>query len=244
MAMCRRVTHLCVVLSLLWTSCGNGGPGASYASSYSRKADWAPGIPATPASSDKVVRPDQMVVAFSFGKEAVARETLLPALKAAVEQYTRSATDTTKAELAVKLRGFVPGVASVDGKPGWRATVQGELIVTLPEALDYWGRSELMAALLQVGEQTLLAAEKTGLEVSISAPVVRLKDPEAYRAELMKRWVEQARAFASTAQGDRPLQLEACAPPGAVEQQVVTVEEVVLKLAMNCQLSAPPALPQ
>jgi hypothetical protein len=37
------------------------------------------------------------------------------------------------------------------------------------------------------------------------------------------------------------LQLTNCALPGAVEQQVVTLEEVVLKLAMNSQLETPAA---
>lgn len=68
-----------------------------------------------------------------------------------------------------------------------------------------------------------------------------VKQPEAHRAELMKRWVDQAQAFAAAAQGERPLQLANCTPPGAVEQQVVTLEEVVLKLEMSCQLEAPPA---
>lgn len=228
-----------MLLPLLWTSCGDGGRGISYAGSYRDKHSPTPGVPPLNASADKVVRPDLMVVSFSFWKAAASTDGVLPTLKATVDQYVRAVVDASKAEVAVKMRGFqVQYVSLEDDKPGRQLSVHGNLEVTLPPAMDYWARSELMAALMRVGDQTQVAAEKAGLKSSLSIPSVMLKDPEAYRAELVKRWVEQSRAFAAAAQGERPLQLANCALPGAVEQQVVTLEEVVLKLAMNCQLEA------
>jgi hypothetical protein len=228
-----------MLLPLLWTSCGDGGRGISYASSYRGKGDPGPSVPVLGPSADKVVRPDLMVVSFSFWKTAATTEGMLPTLKSTVDQYVRAVVDATKAEVAVKMRGFqVNHVTWEDDKPGRQLSVHGNLEVTLPPTMDYWARSELMAALSREADQTQLVADKAGIKSSVSLPVVMLKDPEAHRAELMKRWVEQSRAFAAAAQGERPLQLASCALPGAVEQQVVTLEEVVLKLAMNCQLEA------
>ncbi|MDY7232345.1 hypothetical protein [Hyalangium rubrum] len=242
MSLRRSLLSCCMLLTLLWTSCGDGGRGISYASSYREKSNPMPAVPGTPSSADTVVRPDLMVVSFSFWKDTASVDGVVPALKAAVEPYVRTAQDTTKAELAVRMRGVgVQPVSLEDNKVGRRVSVHGSLEVTLPPTLDYWGRAELMTALLRVGDQARAAAEKAGLGTTFSEPAVQLKNPEAHRAELMKRWVEQAQAFAAVAQGDRPLRLANCAPPGAVEQQVVTLEEVVLKLAMNCQLEETPA---
>jgi len=238
----RSLLPLCMLLPLLWSSCGDGGRGISYASSYRDKAATTPGVPALGPSADLVVRPDLMVVSFSFWKTAASTDGVLPTLKATVDQYVRSVVDATKAEVAVKMRGFqVQYVSWEDDRPGRQLSVHGNLEVTLPPTLDYWARSELMAALVRVADQTQVAAEKAGFKSSVGLPSVMVKDPEAHRAELMKRWVDQSRAFAATVQGERPLQLTGCTLPGAVEQQVVTQEEVVLKLAMNCQLEAPAA---
>jgi hypothetical protein len=199
-------------------------------------------VPALGPSADLVMRPDLMVVSFSFWKAAASTDGMLPTLKATVDQYVRSVVDVTKAEVAVKMRGFqVQHVSWQDDKPGQQLSVHGNLEVTLPPTMDYWARSELMAALVRVADQMQALAEKGGIKSSMSLPAAMLKDPEAHRAELMKRWVDQSRAFAAAVQGERPLQLTACALPGAVEQQVVTLEEVVLKLTMNCQLEAPAA---
>lgn len=238
----RSLLPLCMLLPLMWSSCGDGGRGISYASSYREKGDATPGVPALGPTADLVVRPDLMVVSFSFWKAAASTDGMLPTLKSTVDQYVRSVVDATKAEVAVKMRGFqVQYVSWEDDKPGRQLSVHGNLEVTLPPTMDYWARSELMAALVRVADQTQVAAEKAGLKSSVGLPSVMLKDPEAHRAELMKRWVDQSRAFAAAVQGERPLQLTNCALPGAVEQQVVTLEEVVLKLAMNSQLETPAA---
>lgn len=111
--------------------------------------------------------------------------------------------------------------------------------MALPESLDIWGRTVLVAGLMKVGDQEAAAAEKAnaGLRASFGAPLAQVRDPEAHRDELMKRWVERARGFMSQAQSpEAPLRLVGCAPPGAVTQQPVSVDEVVLSLAVSCRL--------
>jgi len=113
--------------------------------------------------------------------------------------------------------------------------------VALPESLDFWGRTALVAGLIKVGDQEAAAAEKTGTgpRASFCAPRAQVRDPEARRAELVKRWVERARDFMSQAQSAQaPLQIVGCAPPGEVTQRPVSVDEVVLSLAVSCRLDA------
>ena len=71
--------------------------------------------------------------------------------------------------------------------------------MALPESLDFWGRTALVAGLIKVGDEEAAAAEKagTGPRASFGAPRAQVRDPEARRAELVNRWVERARDFMS-----------------------------------------------
>lgn len=226
----------CVLLVCLWTSCGRSGSVSSaVASSYSDDT-----IPETPATEEGLkVRPDMLVASFAFRQETESLEQALPKLKAAVDQYVRAATEATKAEVSVRMRGFGQEYGKRMG--GSEALAHGQLEVTLPKELDFWGRAALVATLAKVGAQQAAAAEnaKAGLRTTFGFPEARVRDPEARRAELMKLWVERARSFMAQAQSERaPLQLVSCEPPGQVTQQTVSVDEAVLFLAMSCRLDA------
>jgi hypothetical protein len=226
----------CVVLICLWTSCGRSGSVSSaVASSYDDT------VPEPPATEDGLkVRPDVLVVSFAFRQEMESLEQALPTLKGAVDRYVRAATEATKGEVSVRMRGFGQGHGGKRGG-GREALAQGELEVALPETLDFWKRAELVATLARVGDQEAAAAEKAnaGLRAVFGFAKARVRDPEARRAELTKRWVERARGFMSQAQSERtPLQVVNCEPPGPVTQQSVSVDEVVLSLALSCHLGA------
>jgi hypothetical protein len=226
----------CVLLLCLWTSCGRSGSlSSAVASSYDSDT-----VPETPTAEDGLkVRPDVLVVSFAFRQETEGLEQALPKLKGAVERYVRAATEATKGEVSVKMKGF--GQVSGKRMGGSEALAHGQLEVALPESLDFWGRAALMATLTRVGGQEAAAAEnaKGGLRATFDFPEAWVRDPETRRAELTKRWVERARAFMAQAQSERtPLQVVSCEPPGPVAQQTVSVDEVVLSLALKCQLDA------
>ncbi|HYO68165.1 MAG TPA: hypothetical protein VEU33_19010 [Archangium sp.] len=223
----------CVVLVCLWTSCGRSSVSSAVASSY--EADAAPPLEAV--EEGLKVRPDVLRVSFAFRQETESLEQAVPKLKAAVERYVRTAAEASKVEVAVKMKGV--GLESGKRMAGNEAMAHGVLEVALPEAQDFWARTALVATLVKVGSQELAAAENanTGLRATFGFPVAQVRDPEARRDELMKRWVERARGFGSQAQSERaPLQLVACEPPGAVKQEPESVDEVVLSLAVSCRL--------
>lgn len=225
----------CVVLVCLWTSCGRSSVSNAVASSYEREA--APAI--EPVTEGLKVRPDVLLVSFAFRQETESLEQAVPKLKAAVERYVRAATEASKVEVAVKMRDVGP--ASGKRMAGNEAMAHGVLEVALPEAQDFWARSALVATLVRVATQEAASAEKanTGLRATFGFPEARVRDPEARRDELMKRWVERARGFIAQAQSERaPLQLVGCEPPAEVKQQPVSVDEVVLSLAVSCRLDA------
>jgi len=226
----------CVLLVCLWTSCGGSGSVSSaVASSYSDDT-----VPETPTTEEGLhVRPDVLIVSFAFRQETESLEQALPKLKAAVERYVRAATEATKGEVSVKMRGFGQNYGKRGG--GNVALAQGHLEVALPETLDFWGRAALVATLARVGGQEDAAAEnaKAGLSATFGFPEARVRNPEARRDELTKRWVERARSFMVQAQSERaPLQLVNCEAPGEVTQKRVSVDEVVLSLALGCRLDA------
>ncbi|WP_375768428.1 hypothetical protein NR798_43240 [Archangium gephyra] len=225
----------CVVLVCLWTSCGRSTVSSAVASSY--ESDTAPALETV--EEGLKVRPDVLWVSFAFRQEAESLEQALPKLQAAVERYERAAKEAVKGEVAVKMKG----VSLESGKrmAGTEALAHGVLEVALPESLKFWERSALVATLVRVGGQEAAAAEKEnkGLRAAFGFPEARVRDAEARRDELMKRWVERARGFISQAQSERaPLQFSGCEPPGAVKQEPVSVDEVVLSLAVSCRLDA------
>ncbi|MFY0528061.1 hypothetical protein ACN28I_34525 [Archangium gephyra] len=225
----------CVVLVCLWTSCGRSSVSSAVASSY--ESDTAPALETV--EEGLKVRPDVLLLSFAFRQETESLEQAVPKLKAAVERYVRAAAEASKAEVAVKMKEV--SLASGRKMAGTDAMAHGVLEVSLPESQDFWGRSALVATLVQVGSQEAAAAEKenTGLRATFGFPEARVRDPERQRAELMNRWVERARGFISQAQTERaPLQLAGCEPPGAVKQETVSVDEVVLSLAVSCRLDA------
>jgi hypothetical protein len=223
----------CVVLVCLWTSCGRSSVSSAVASSY--ESDPAP--PLAAVEEGVKVRPDVLRVSFAFRQETEALEQAVPKLKAAVERYVRAAAEASKVEVAVNMKAVRP--ESGKRMAGTEVLAHGELEVALPESQDFWGRSALVATLVKVGSQEAAAVEKenTGLRATFGLPVAQVRNPEARRAELMKRWVERARGFISQAQSEQaPLQLVGCEPPGAVKQEPVSVDEVVLSLAVSCRL--------
>jgi hypothetical protein len=225
------LTFLC-----LWVSCGRSNYSQAVASSS--RDSYEPQV-AEPAEG-LVVRPDLLVVPFTFRQEEQGLEQALPKLRTALDRYVRGAAEATKAEVGVKPRGFGRdgGYArKLEGNEG--AQVVGQVEVVLPESLDFWGRAALVAALVRVGGQEMAAAEKAqaGLTVSLGFPSARVRDPEARRAELTRRWVERMRAFTSQAQSEKvPLHAVGCEQPGEVKQHEVSVDEVVLSLALSCRL--------
>lgn len=228
----------CVVLVCLWTSCGRSSVSSAVASSYDSEP-----VRAVPVVEEGLtVRPDVLRVSFAFRQESESLEQAVPKLKAAVERYVRAATEASKVEVAVKMKevGLESGSKRMAGNEN-DSMAHGVLEVALPEAQDFWSRTALVATLVKVGSQEAAAAEKanTGLRATFGFPVAQVRAPEARRDELVKRWVERARGFISQAQSERaPLQLVGCEPPGAVKQEPVSVDEVVLSLAMSCRLDA------
>jgi hypothetical protein len=229
----------CVVLVCLWTSCGRGSMSSSAAASSYKSDDT---LPPTPTVEEGMkVRPDVLVMSFAIRQETEGLEQALPKLKAAVDQYVRAATEAakaSKAEVSVRMRGFEREYGK---RSGTEAMAHGVLEVSLPESLDFWGRAALVATLTRMGGEQAAATEKanTGLRVTFGFPDAQVRDPETHRTELTKRWVERARGFMALAQSERsPLQVVGCEPPGEVKQQTVSVDEVVLSLAVSCRLDA------
>jgi hypothetical protein len=197
-------------------------------------------VPETPeVEAGLTVRPNVLVMRFAFRQDTQGLEEAVPKLKAAVDRYVRAVTEASKAEVSVKLRGFALEPAGKVGDD--EALAHGVLEVALSPSLDFWGRAALVATLERVGRQEAGAAEKAngGLSATFNFPVAQVRDPESHRAELMKRWVERTRGFTTQAQSERaPLHVVGCEVPGEVRQQPVSVDEVVLSLAVSCRLDA------
>ncbi|RJS15794.1 hypothetical protein DRW03_32445 [Corallococcus sp. H22C18031201] len=238
----RLVFPSCLLLSCLWTSsCGSSG--VSYASDYGSEG----GAPTTPTvAADKLVRPDLLTLRFSVRQESEVAAQALPALKAVVDKLVRASAEATHAEVAPRMKTFGTETGSSrklsSDSDKSAVAVHGVLEVAMPATMDFWGRSELMARLIQVAKTTAAESEKQGVRLYFSAPEPSLRDADAHRADLLRRWVERTRSFTLSAQSEAaPMGPVECSTPEAVQQRPVSLEEVALTLPVSCRLAVLPA---
>ncbi len=126
-----------------------------------------------------------------------------------------------------------------DARDRRTVTVDGSIEVPLPPDADYWARAHLYAAVKEVCAGFERDARDLGWQPGFTTPVATLRDADAHRDALVRRWVERARAFAAAAQSPAaPLALVDCQPPATVAQRTVSLEEVALSLPLTCRLGS------
>ncbi|AKT37825.1 hypothetical protein [Chondromyces crocatus] len=242
--------------TLAATGCGAGAttyeassapPLSPYASGASVSSIAAsPSVPQRGAmKSDLVVRPDALELGFALRETAADAQRAVAAAQAAVSEVEKRVEEATGGAATVRMCGvasapYAPGKAEGDKKGEVSVTVDGTIEVPLAASLDYWARARLLAALTQVTRELQKASTDDGRKgASFEVPRPVVKEAEAHRAALTERWVRRVRAFAEVAQGGTvPLHIVDCAPPGGIEQQVLSLEEVALSLAIACRLDA------
>lgn len=249
-----------LLLPLALFACGGGeypepvNPSLLQSSSYSSSSSSfsAPSSPSIPSRSEGrgelVVRPDLVCVPFVLRAEAADAKLGLAVLeKASATIDARFGAATSGAAkmkmLGVNVSAFSRGKLSSDnGKPRFVVTVDGAIETPLAAEADYWARGELVAALVtashEKGPLVPLAGEgQPEIESAFGAPEIKLRDPEAHRAELVKRWVERTRTFARAAESQgAPLDLVSCEPPSAIAQNPISVEQLGLSLGLQCRI--------
>lgn len=247
---------LLLLLALAVAGCGAApvhDPGSASLSPYSSVS--APSAPSdfSPPSrggvrADLVLRPDALEMGFALRETDADPQRALAAAQAAVEELRRRMDQATGSGAGVRMCGaqvspIQRGKAADDEAAEYAVTVDGTVEVPLAASLDYWARARLVMAIRQHTDalHAAAAAAPDGRRgASFEAPRPVIKDPEAHRGALTDRWLKRARAFADAAQaGAAPLHLLDCAPPGEIQQQVISLEEIGLSLAIECKLDTP-----
>jgi len=119
--------------------------------------------------------------------------------------------------------------------------VDAALDIALSTDMDWWSRAQLSAAVTVLGRTLALEArkQKPVIEVVFQQPTALVRDPERFRAEVLRRWVTRARELAALAQDEKaPLHVLGCEPPGDVVQTPVSVDEVRLTLDLIGRVDA------
>ena len=220
----------------------------------------APSVPQRGATSDLVVRPDLLEMGFALRETEMSEAQAIAAAQATVAAIAKELEHVTQGAAKVKMCGMTAApmlvsygkaaMKKAEGAEGEKApekskmtavTVDGLVEVPLAASLDYWGRMRLISALKQVTREVVAwaAAGPEGRRgATFADPRPLVKDPEAHRAALTERWVRRVRSFTEVAQGGAaPLQVVDCTPPGPIEQQVRSLEEVALSLSIACKLN-------
>ena len=193
--------------------------------------------------ADLVARPDTLSFAFTLRKTAPDSNAALDALHALVNDLDKREKDVTGGAAAVHMHAM--RIEQARDKQGnllanqLMVVIDGVVDAPLAPELDYWARAKLLGAVSAATRPLVDAGreQKQQLMVNVELPRAVLKDPESFRADLIKLWVERARSFATQASSaGEPLAVESCDPPGAVSQRTLGLEEVALTLRQSCKL--------
>jgi hypothetical protein len=199
----------------------------------------------TPVRAELVLRPDLLRVSFSVSLETESIEQTLPLLQRACEQLLRRARESTGAEVTLRLRDTrfnrsAPKKLSLpEDEDRTFVAVDGMLLVPLPTELDFWARSSRVGTLVRVCHEVERDSREMKKQPRFSFGSVEavVSQPEAHRAELLRRFVARVRELtAAVGSAEAPLHVVDCAPVGAVEQTPSSLEEVGLSLNVVCRL--------
>ncbi|MDI3282368.1 hypothetical protein [Polyangium sp. 15x6] len=260
-----KLQPLPLLLGLLATACGSAAvpepsapsllSSASYGSASSFSAPSGPSIPSHgDARGALVARPDLACVPFVLRVELADPKAGLDLLeKATLALKERFGAATGGAATIAMLGANTTAEAEYskvkeDEPPKTRfvVTVDGAVEVPLAAEAGYWARAKIVAGLVEASKKRDALVPSSGegapeIETAFGAPEIKLRDPESFRPELVKRWVERARAFARVAESQTvPLHLVSCEPPNAITQTPISLEQVGLALPVSCRIDVGP----
>ena len=191
------------------------------------------------SSADLVVRPDVILINFTLKKLTDDPEAGLGAIQAYVEELKkryRAASESAE----IETNNLSVRAAPEKQNPNLQEVlVSGAIELPLLPELDYWKRAHLLVSLVQIAKTVATQQKdaKKAILAQIAEPTALLKNPEAFRPELIRLWLEQVRSFSKAAQSPAaPLEILQCDPPRKVSQQHISLEEVGLSLSLNCRL--------
>jgi hypothetical protein len=214
----------------------------------SLKSQYAP--ERVPVRAEFTVRPDVLRVYLTVSLETEEPAKALPTLQRTLEQFHRRLRDALGADATLLPRGARFSRPSKNNKlslpedDGTFVAVEGLLEVALPAELDFWVRGSRLGTLSRICHETERDSQlmKKSPRFSFTPIEARVAQPEAHRAELLRRFVTRARELAEAAGSpSAPLYVMDCTPPGAVEQTLISLEEVGLTLSLHSRLDVLPA---
>lgn len=198
-----------------------------------------------PARAELVVRPDVVRVSVSVSLELnEGVEHALPQLQRACEQLHRRFQDALGTGVTFRPRNVRFDRAALKRlampeDAATHAAVDGVFEVPLPSELDFWARTARVGTLARLchGAQSDSRQSKKLPHVGFGTPEALVAQPEAHRAELLRRFAARVRELASAVGSpEAPLHVVDCSAPGPVEQSPVSLEEVGLSLPVHCRL--------
>ncbi|HEV8548104.1 MAG TPA: hypothetical protein VGQ57_03730, partial [Polyangiaceae bacterium] len=142
------------------------------------------------------VRPDVLRVAFRY--QAIGADpNTLHALHAKLDELAAHAASATQKPTTVAIKRIGLEEQLADQVLVRLTAIDGTLEVSLPDSLDAWGRAEtlivvnaLIHGVVKELEPANGAVGPAPVQAAFQQAVATVRDPEQYRAELVRRWVE------------------------------------------------------
>lgn len=194
------------------------------------------------SNADMVVRPDVMTITFDLRKTSDDPAAALDAVQAVATELARR-FQTVSPDATVEMHNLtIDSAAEAQKKETANlrsVVVEGSVELPLAAEMDYWKRARLLTQLVAVSKTVVDEQKdaKKAVLAHIGKPNALLRNPESFRADLIKSWIDHVRSFSGAAQSAAaPLEILSCDPPAQVQQHTISLEEVGLSLHINCRI--------
>lgn len=189
-------------------------------------------VPEADLQQGLAVRPDVLVIGVAARVEDVSPTQAVALFKVlAGKLQTRILDFHKRAELLPRKMDLGRATSDKAAKAALAdSQIDGLIHVPLDDALDYWGRAELVAKMTESlrGFASEAHRAKPSIRFGFRAPIARVLDVSAHKAALTARYATQWRALAG--QGEKAQGSSSWEIPDEVAQYPVSLEEVRLTL--------------
>jgi len=189
-------------------------------------------VPEADVLQGLAVRPDVLIISVSARIDEVSPAQTVALFKTlAGKLQTRVAEFHKRAELLPRKVDLGRATSDKSAKAALAdSQIDGVILVPLDDALDYWGRAELVAKITESLRMFTYEAYKSkpSIRFGFRSPIPRVQDVSAHKTTLTARYANQWRALVG--QGEKARGTSSWDIPDEVSQYAVSLEEVRLSL--------------
>ncbi len=192
-------------------------------------------------SAEVVVRPDTLQLQVTLIRVDRDPEAALTAIEEVAVKVQQALGDLKGQKTSLSWTGSQVSVWTDDKgrSPTPQVSLTAIVELPMPAEADLLQRARWQVAMVKARDALVEAYPdaRKGVQILCGTPQAVVSAPDEHRPALVQRWAKQMQEFVAAAQTPGvPLAVVDCQPPGAIQQQHLSLDGVKLTLAVECRV--------